>query len=123
MEVYIIVNILISISAILHIFCTYLTFQGIKTGEFYEGNKMMAPIVENHKFITILISTSVFVCFYLINYMKYFLYCLYGSEYPILGYFLIRGTPSVLLLISKIYDFTHNLISSISYKKELIKIN
>jgi len=121
MEVYIIINILISISAILHIFCIYSTFQALKTGEFYETNKMMAPIIEKHKFITVLISTSVFVVLYLINYMKYFLFCLYELEYPILISFLIRGAPSVLFLIGMIYDFTHDLILLISYKKGLIK--
>ena len=121
MEVYIIVNILISISAILHLPCIYLTFQGIKTGEFYEENRMMASIVENHKFIAILISILVFVILYLINYMKYSLFCLYELEYPILISFLLRGIPSVLFLIIKIYDFAHDLISFISYKKELIK--
>lgn len=121
MEIYIIVNILISISAILHTFSIYLTFRALKTGEFYEGNKMIASIVENHKFIAILISISIFVVFYLINYMKYSLYCLYELEYPILGSFLIRGIPYVLILISRIYDFIHNLILFISYRKGLIK--
>jgi len=114
MKIFIYMNILISISAILHVFITYFTFQCLKSKDFYETNKIMEPLIINHKFITILITILLFGGVYLINYNLYYLYYRSYNIWVII----LRIVPFILFLSFNIYLFINDLIMFIVYIKE-----
>lgn len=115
MKIFICINILISISAILHIFVTYFTFQCLKSDDFYETNKIMKSLIINHKFITILITILLFGIVYLINYIFYIIFIM---EVYNIWTMILRICPFVLFLSANIYLFINDLIMFIAYIKE-----